>query len=110
MDGRPTDTGMGDVPADSEGPRMYPMGGAVPPEGGGMEVEPRSRASPVHRLATNGPAPGLRSCAAKLLARIHNDWVLDFGTREIRLLIEYQDGVPVLIRVADNTVREEKLR
>jgi hypothetical protein len=75
-----------------------------------MEAEPRSRPSPVRGLTPNTGSPGLRSCEAKLLARIHNDWALDFGTREIRLLIEYQDGVPVLIRVTDNTVREEKLR
>jgi hypothetical protein len=54
--------------------------------------------------------PVLRSCEAKLLMCIRNHWALDFGTREVRLLIEYQDGVPVLIRVTDNAVREEKLK
>lgn len=52
----------------------------------------------------------IRSCEAKLIDSIHNHWALDFGTREVRLLIEYQDKVPVLIRVTENTVREEKLK
>ena len=75
-----------------------------------MEVESRSR-SPVRGLPVNvAPVPGPRPCETKLLARIHNEWALDFGTREVRLLIEYQDGLPVLIRVAGNIVREEKLK
>lgn len=52
----------------------------------------------------------LRSCEAKLLACIRNDWALDYGTREVRLVIEYQDHTPVLIRVTMNTVKEEKFR
>ncbi|HEU4679278.1 MAG TPA: hypothetical protein VFS35_07140 [Terrimicrobiaceae bacterium] len=52
----------------------------------------------------------MRSCEAKLLACIRNDWALDFGTREVRLVIEYQDHTPVLIRVTMKTVKEEKLR
>jgi hypothetical protein len=75
-----------------------------------MEVESRLRSPAIRTLAPNPAGAGLRPCEAKLLTRIHNEWALDFGTREIRLLIEYQDGVPVLIRVTDNTVREEKLR
>jgi len=54
--------------------------------------------------------PALRSCEAKLLGAIRGPWALAFGTREVRLLIEYQDGVPVLIRVTGNQVKEEKLR
>jgi hypothetical protein len=52
----------------------------------------------------------LKSCEAKLLALINNHWALEFGTREVRLVIEYQDKVPVLIRVTQNVVREEKLK
>jgi hypothetical protein len=52
----------------------------------------------------------LRSCEAKLLSYIRNHWALEFGTREVRLVIEYQNSVPVLIRVTGNVVREEKLR
>lgn len=52
----------------------------------------------------------LKPYEAKLLKYIRSHWALDFGTREVRLLIEYQDGVPVLIRVTGNTVKEEKLR
>lgn len=90
---------------------MYPSGGAVSSDGEtAMEVESRSRSPAVRSIAPNPAVAGVRSCEAKLMARIHNEWALDFGTREIRLLIEYQDGVPVLIRVTDNTVREEKLR
>lgn len=58
----------------------------------------------------NGGAVGLKSCEAKLVSLIRNHWALDFGTREVRLTIEYQDKVPVLIRVTENVVREEKLR
>ncbi len=54
--------------------------------------------------------PALRSCEAKLLACIRNDWAVDYGTREVRLIIEYQSRTPVLIRVIKNTVTEEKLR
>ncbi|MDQ7857912.1 MAG: hypothetical protein QN174_02455 [Armatimonadota bacterium] len=57
-----------------------------------------------------GGEQALRPCEAKLVACIRNHWALDFGTREVRLVIEYQDGVPVLIRVTGNIVREEKLR
>lgn len=60
--------------------------------------------------ATVRPEPTLRSCEAKLLSYIRNHWAVDFGTREVRLVIEYQDGVPVLIRVTANRVTEEKLR
>ncbi len=52
----------------------------------------------------------LRSCEAKLIASIREDWALKFGSREVRLIIEYQDGLPVLIRITDNKVKEEKLR
>ncbi len=55
-------------------------------------------------------AVSLRSCEAKLIASIREDWALQFGSREVRLIIEYQDGLPVLIRVTDNKVKEEKLR
>lgn len=54
--------------------------------------------------------PELRSCEAKLIGLIRNHWALDFGTREVRLVIEYQDNVPVLIRVTENIVKEEKLK
>jgi hypothetical protein len=57
-----------------------------------------------------GTDPALRSCEAKLLAHIRTDWAVDYGTREVKLLIEYQDGAPVLIRVTKSTVKEEKLR
>lgn len=52
----------------------------------------------------------LKSCEAKLLAYIRGDWAVDYGTREVRLVIEYQDKTPVLIRVTRNAVTEEKLR
>lgn len=52
----------------------------------------------------------LKSCEARLLACIRGDWAVEYGTREVRLLIEYQDGTPVLIRVTANAVKEEKLR
>ena len=55
-------------------------------------------------------SPALRSCEAKLLASIRNDWAVDHGSREIQLIIEYQDRAPVLIRVTRNTVKEEKFR
>ncbi|MBI3974953.1 MAG: hypothetical protein HY334_01015 [Armatimonadetes bacterium] len=51
----------------------------------------------------------LRSCEARLIASIRNDWAVQFGSREVRLIIEYQDGVPVLIRVVESSVKEEKL-
>ncbi|MGH2395633.1 MAG: hypothetical protein ACRDFW_01315 [bacterium] len=72
---------------------------------------------PIIRQLGNGPekvahpeGPALRSCEAKLLACIRNDWAVDYGTREVRLVIEYQDRTPVLIRVTMNTVKEEKFR
>lgn len=34
----------------------------------------------------------LRSCEAKLICCIRNDWALEFGSREVRLVIEYQEG------------------
>ena len=52
----------------------------------------------------------LRSCEAKLVSFIRDHWALDFGTREVRLVIEYQDRLPVLIRVTGNVVKEEKLK
>lgn len=58
---------------------------------------------------TPAEAP-LRSCEAKLLRLIRTQWALDFGARELCLIIEYQDRVPVLIRVTENVVKEEKLR
>ena len=54
--------------------------------------------------------PVLRPCEARLIARIRGDWAVGFGSREVRLTIEYQDGVPVLIRVTGNRLQEEKLR
>lgn len=52
----------------------------------------------------------LRSCEARLIACIRNDWALAFGSRKVRLVIEYQEGVPVLIRVTENAITEEKLK
>ncbi|MCL6553193.1 MAG: hypothetical protein K6W08_08750 [Firmicutes bacterium] len=66
--------------------------------------------STVARTPEPLPDGDLRPCEAKLLAYIRNHWALEFGTREVRLVIEYQNGVPVLIRVTGNIVREEKLR
>lgn len=66
--------------------------------------------SAVVRTPAPTPDGDLRPCEAKLLAYIRNHWALEFGTREVRLVIEYQNGVPVLIRVTGNIVREEKLR
>lgn len=58
-----------------------------------------------------GPtASALKSFEAKLIANIREDWALKFGSREVRLVIEYQDGVPVLIRITSNKVQEEKLK
>lgn len=64
----------------------------------------------VGAAAAARPEPALRSCEAKLLSCIRNHWAVEFGTREVRLVIEYQNGVPVLIRVTANRVTEEKLR
>ncbi len=64
----------------------------------------------VSAAAAARPEPALRSCEAKLLSYIRNHWAVEFGTREVRLVIEYQNGVPVLIRVTANRVTEEKLR
>ena len=55
-------------------------------------------------------APALKPFESKLIANIRRDWALTFGSREVRLVIEYQDGVPVLIRVTGNRVKEEKLK
>jgi hypothetical protein len=66
--------------------------------------------APSHGRPLSHADPALRPCEAKLLTCIRNHWALDYGTREVRLVIEYQDGVPVLIRVTGNIVREEKLR
>jgi len=52
----------------------------------------------------------LRGCEAKLIDCIRNHWTLEHGSREVRLIIEYQDKVPVLIRVTDNVIKEEKLK
>lgn len=65
------------------------------------------------RSAPAGAEPSvsaLKSCESKLIASIRGDWALEFGSREVRLVIEYQDGVPVLIRVTGNAVKEEKLK
>ena len=56
------------------------------------------------------PEQTLKSCEAKLITYIRKDWALAFGTREVQLVIEYQEGEPVLIRVTDNKVTEEKLK
>lgn len=77
-----------------------------------------SHLPPTIRQSRNGPPekvshpaePALRSCEAKLLASIRNDWAVDYGAREVRLVIEYQDRTPVLIRVTMNTITEEKFR
>ena len=52
----------------------------------------------------------LRSCESKLLALIRTRWALEYGTRRVGLIIEYQDRVPVLIRIVENSVAEEKLK
>ncbi len=52
----------------------------------------------------------LRSCEARLIACIRDDWALTFGSRKVRLVIEYQEGVPVLNRVTENAITEEKLK
>jgi hypothetical protein len=54
--------------------------------------------------------PALRSCESKLLALIRNRWALEFGTRRVGLIIEYQDRIPVLIRIVENSITEEKLK
>ncbi|HET7852954.1 MAG TPA: hypothetical protein VFM04_00645 [Candidatus Methylomirabilis sp.] len=76
-----------------------------------------SQMPPIIRQSGNGPekvshpvGPALRSCEAKLLACIRDEWAVEYGSREVRLVIEYQDRTPVLIRVTMNTVTEEKLR
>ena len=76
-----------------------------------------SHLPPTIRQLRNGPekvshpeGPALRSCEAKLLATIRNEWAVDYGSREVQLIIEYQDRTPVLIRVTMNTVKEEKFR
>lgn len=62
------------------------------------------------RMAPAPVEPGLRSCEAKLIRYIRDRWAIEHGSRAVRLVIEYQDGVPVLIRVTGNTVKEEKLK
>jgi hypothetical protein len=62
------------------------------------------------RTRLERPDPALRSCESKLLALIRNRWALEFGTRQVRLVIEYQDRVPVLIRVTESSITEEKLK
>jgi len=52
----------------------------------------------------------LRGCEVKLIDFIRNHWTLEYGSREVRLIIEYQDKVPVLIRVTENVIKEEKLK
>jgi hypothetical protein len=54
------------------------------------------------------PHENLRSCEAKLIEAIRNDWALDCGSREVVLVIEYEDGVPVTIRAAENTPLQER--
>jgi hypothetical protein len=77
----------------------------------GTEASSAGRDGVGSRGVTAGQAePVLRSCEAKLIDYIRNHWALEFGSREVRLIIEYQNGVPVLVRVTENTVREEKLR
>jgi hypothetical protein len=85
---------------------MYPDGGAI------SAKRPPSVlvSSGTEKAAVDHSDPELRSCEAKLIGLIRNHWALDFGTREVRLVIEYQDNVPVLIRVTENVVKEEKLK
>ena len=83
---------------------MYPDGGAIPPK------RPVLLSNGGDKATVDHADPGLRSCETKLLGLIRNRWALEFGTREVRLMIEYQDKVPVLIRITENVVKEEKLK
>ncbi len=52
----------------------------------------------------------LRSCEQKLIERIRA-WALPYGSREVTIRIEYQDHVPVMIRVLEQlSMQEERLR
>lgn len=62
------------------------------------------------RVVPAHTASELRACEAKLIGNIRGPWAIDHGSRAVRLIIEYQDRVPVLIRVTKNVVKEEKLR
>ena len=82
-----------------------------------MTDEPATMRTHAHFLSERGPGSGaaaaeqtLGSCEARLIACIRNDWALAFGSREVRLIIEYQEGVPVLIRVTASRIKEEKLK
>lgn len=85
---------------------MYPDGGAL------STKRPPSVlvSSGAEKTTVDHSDPGLRSFEAKLIDLIRNGWALEFGTREVRLVIEYQDKVPVLIRICENVVKEEKLK
>ncbi len=85
---------------------MYPDGGAV------SAKRPLSVLAPsgAERATADDSDSDRRSCEAKLVNLIHNRWALEFGSREVRLVIEYQDKKPVLIRIIENVVKEEKLK
>ena len=83
---------------------MYPDGGAISSKRASVLVSSGTDNAGLDR------SNELRSCEAKLLALMHHHWALEFGSREVRLVIEYQDKVPVLIRILENVVKEEKLK
>jgi hypothetical protein len=89
---------------------MYLDGGAVSVRRPSSGIVSSERAHKPEADTVNLPDAGVRSCEAKLLGLIRNRWALEFGTREVRLVIEYQDKVPVLIRITGNVVKEEKLK
>ncbi len=72
--------------------RVSPDGAQSAPAGAGQDV------------------PALKPFEVRLIANIREDWALEFGSREVRLVIEYQNGVPVLIRATGERVKEEKLK
>ena len=52
----------------------------------------------------------LRSCEKKLIERLRQKAV-PYGTLEVAVQVEYQDGVPVMVRLKEQVaIQEEKLR
>lgn len=45
-----------------------------------------------------------------IILRMLDEWPLAFGVRDLHLHIEYQDHRPVLVKILDNRVIEEKIR
>lgn len=57
-------------------------------------------------VAAAAQSPLLQGVILKIL----DEWPVAFGVRNVRLNIEYQDRRPVLVRVLENQVIEDKIR